>query len=197
MCVAVCDSRSGGDSKAYIDGKIDLSPSGECSWTKINNSPNGYIEKKQASQTHRRRDQIAHARSSLTSGQNSPTALTNLVQEVSGGVRRAKWNPTGDPDIGSWEIGFRVFANGKLIGTADGTPFVLSPDADSRLQLEVRSVNANGNQRFPGCSVYNGTFMRDCCDTHSAGLRITRRLTAIRITKHNWFGEANYFTPTM
>ena len=74
----------------------------------------------------------------------SSTAPTNLVEKASGGVRRLKWNPTRDPYIGSWVVGYRVFANGKLTGTADGTRFVLSPDVDSRLELGVRSVNANG-----------------------------------------------------
>ncbi|MEM7560064.1 MAG: hypothetical protein AAF394_13170, partial [Planctomycetota bacterium] len=145
QCALLYAIRGAGENfNAYTGGKIELSPAGECSWTKIKNGRQGYIEKRRDKQL------IADEIESLMLGarppadQTPPSAPTNFIQEVSSGVRRLKWNQADDPDIGSWVVGYRIYADGKLLGTAHGTQFILSPDVDSKTKLEVRAINASG-----------------------------------------------------
>jgi len=57
---------------------------------------------------------------------------------------RQKWSAATDAGMGGWVVGYRVYANGKLLGTAYGTQFVLASDAIAQSKLEVRSINASG-----------------------------------------------------
>lgn len=145
QCALLFAIRGAGQNfNAYLDGKIKLTAVGECSWTQAKNGRQGYIEKRRDKQliADEIEELMLGARPEIDA--TAPTAPSNLVQEFSRGVQRLKWSAATDPDTGSWVVGYRVYANGKLLGTAYGTQFILGSDASAQSKLEVRSINASG-----------------------------------------------------
>ena len=130
--------------KAYSDGKITLSKKGVCTWTDKEDRNQGYIQKK------RNKNDIAVEIESLMMGPtpsidrippSPPDGITFSTHED-----RLKWNHVNIELPGSWTIGYNVYLNGRKIGRAHGTQFILSDLQKGQYEIEVKAVNASGTE---------------------------------------------------
>lgn len=138
--------------QAFLNGDIDLSETGECSWSNEVDRKQGYIQKKRDPEV------IAKEIEELMLGEvvaskSKPSKPTGLKSKnLNANQVRLTWEAGEDLSDDSWVVAYRVFRGDELIGTAYGTQFICSAstepsagDADYR----VVSVSAHGELSDP------------------------------------------------
>ncbi|MDN5213205.1 nucleoside hydrolase [Fulvivirgaceae bacterium BMA12] len=136
----------GGNYKAFTNGKITLSASGECEWIATKDGVQGHLQK------NREDHLIAQEIEALMMGKtpkldtSPPSVPTNIRWQPNGGMQ---WDPSADTTLGSWVVGYNIYQDGKLIHRAYGTKFT-GKLLNKLATYEVKSVNASGVESEPG-----------------------------------------------
>jgi hypothetical protein len=133
----------GANFEAFVDGEIQLSDTGDCRWSQKPNRSQGYIRKKRA------KEKIADEIEQLMMGsrppivESKPNAPTDLLVRVADNRTALSWKAADDSDNGSWIVGYRIYCDEEMIGTARGTQFTAKLGQRGE-KWEVRSLNASG-----------------------------------------------------
>lgn len=131
---------------AFTNGTITLSEKGVCSWDDSSDRNQGHIQKK------REDELIAQEIEELMMGdvpsldKTPPTSPQNIRLVEKYQKKMLVWEPSEDPDKGSWVVGYQIYKDGKLIHRAYGTKYALS---DPSGVYEIRAINASGTLSSP------------------------------------------------
>ncbi len=127
---------------AKVDGDINLSEKGVCTWTQTSDGIQGYIQKA------RNKDLIAAEIEFLMMGEvmkediTPPTKPDKLrMIDRPDGTRLVTWNRSEDNTPGSWVVGYDIYVDGTWTTRTYGTRYSGTFDGG---HLTVEAINVNG-----------------------------------------------------
>ncbi|MBX2817277.1 MAG: nucleoside hydrolase [Saprospiraceae bacterium] len=127
---------------SHLNGVIDLSVEGVCTWDESILGQQGFIQKK------RDKDSIAAEIEMLmmldqdVSDMTPPEAIKHLLYDAQ--QHKIVWDAATDSTIGSWVVAYHVYSEDRLVHVAFGTQLVLSDLPMANKTYEIRAVNAAG-----------------------------------------------------
>ncbi|MEM9142517.1 MAG: hypothetical protein AAGA86_05975 [Bacteroidota bacterium] len=132
--------------RAYTDGKITLSKTGECRWDPTINQKQGHIQK------NREDEPIAAEIEELMTAPvpeldtSPPTAPKNVTLEKKGKRFVLRWEPSQDTSKGSWVVAYNIYENGKRIAQVYGRQYPGIRKKGETLDYVIRALNASGTE---------------------------------------------------
>ncbi|MEM7572763.1 MAG: hypothetical protein AAF433_07675 [Bacteroidota bacterium] len=130
--------------RAYTNGTITLSETGECRWDPTKDRQQGHIQKE-------REDEVIAAEIEALmmypapeldlTPPEAPTKLELIKNEESYVLR---WQAASDPTLGSWVVAYEVYAPGQAVKRVYGHQFVFQSSQDLPPFFVIRAINASG-----------------------------------------------------
>ncbi|MEM8928181.1 MAG: hypothetical protein AAGC45_08250 [Bacteroidota bacterium] len=131
---------------AFTNGTITLTDKGACSWDNRVDRKQGHIQKKREDELIAQEIEVLMMGDAPQLDKTPPGTPQNIKLVGTNSGKYLVWEPSEDPDEGSWVVAYNIFKDGEFVHQAYGTKYLLE---DTSGHFEVKSVNASGTVSSP------------------------------------------------